>query len=137
MEIVKNIPKIVEIAKERENYLAHNKCLLNIYEGDLLQYIEKDLRLTMSPRAFTQAMSRVAPINILIKIIDKLSKIYQQRLTRYVADGVEEDSSLLSWYEKKLQINNKMNISNEYFNLFKTSLIYPFLNKGRIKERLS
>lgn len=136
MEIVKNIPKIVEIAKERENYLAHNKCLLNIYEGDLLQYIEKDLRLTMSPRAFTQAMSRVAPINILIKIIDKLSKIYQQRLTRYVADGVEEDSSLLSWYEKKLQINNKMNISNEYFNLFKTSLIYPFLNKGQPALRI-
>lgn len=130
MALRENVAGLVELVKSKSNYLSHNEVLFNIYEGDLLTYICADLKKQLSERAYTQMVCRVAPINILIKIIDKLSKIYQQSPVRSVEDGTDQDAELLSWYEKEMEINAKMNIANEFFNLFKNCLIQPYIHNG-------
>lgn len=128
MALVNNIERMVEAAKGKTNYLKHNEILLNIYEGDLLTYVCEDLQRCFSERAYSQLISRVAPVNILIKIIDKLSKIYQQNPIRYVSRGTSSDNELLSWYEREMRVNAKLNSANEFYNLFKNCLIQPYIH---------
>lgn len=108
-------------------YLMHNGTLIDIFEENLLPYLEKDLCDQMSLQAFEQIKYRIAPINVLPKIIDKLTNIYQTSVIREVIDGTESDKQLLSWYQEKLDLNNQLNCANELFNLCKATLIQPFV----------
>lgn len=129
-------PKFVcELVRSKKQYLQHNHVLLDIYEGNLLPYIEKDLSEQLNPQAFKQAMFRIAPVNVLPKIIDKLTNIYQTAVVREVEDGSESDKELLDWYAKSFDVNTQLNCSNELFNLTKASLIYPYVHKGKPQLR--
>ena len=125
--ITQDISKqIIEHCKTQQYLIGHNTQLFDIFEGDLLTYVIDELKATFSEKAFKRILPRVAPINVLKKIIDKLSKIYQQNLFRTVIGGNEQDSILLKSYEKSFAINMKMNQSNEFFNLFKNNLIQVY-----------
>lgn len=130
-------PKQVnELVKKFEPYLRHNFELIDILEGNLLCYIEKDLKKDMSPQSYEQARTRMVPINMLPKIIDKLTNIYHSGVVREVVDGTDADKELLAWYEDKLDINQKMNMANEMFNLCKAMTIHPYVNNGEPKIRI-
>lgn len=123
-----------------ENYsdtLRHNHELFNVYEGELLPLVAKSLQQHLSPQVFEQMVSRISPINVLIKIIDKLSKIYQQDPSRVVLDSTNEvsDTELLRYYERCYRMNNTMNVSNESFNLYKNNLLQPYVHKGKPRLR--
>lgn len=122
------IQDILEHVKAQEKLFSHNKELFNIYEGDLLTYIEQDLQEQFTQKAFKRIRHRLAPINVLRRITDKLSKIYQQNPIRIVEGGTEQDAVLVNWYEQEMGINQKLNIGNEFFNLFKNTLIQPYLD---------
>lgn len=123
--------EIIEHAKTQQHLVAHNTELFNIYEGDLLTYVLQDLKACFTDKAFQRIKPRIAPINVLVKIVDKLSKIYQQNVMREVVEGTTQDSLLLLDYEKQLEINTKMNQSNEFFNLFKNNLIQPYYDPSK------
>jgi len=130
MSLKDDIPVLVGHAKELDPVLRHNRILFDIFEGDLLRYVLEDARRQLSPQSFAQFQFRVSPINILKRFVDKLSKIYQQNPTRRPVDGRENDFELLNWYEESFRIDKNLNISNEFYNLFKNNLFQVFLNKG-------
>src|SRR4030042_4316045 len=135
MSLKQEIPILLEYINSKASYLSFNTDLFNVYEGELLKYIEVDLKEQLSPQSFAQAKFRIAPINIIQKLVDKLAKIYQQQPMRNTIDGNEYDSELLSWYEDKLKINHKMNVANEFFNLFNSTLIQPYIFNGKPRLR--
>lgn len=118
---------IYEMVKCNSDLLCHNEILIDIFEGNLLTYIAKDMDRQFDDRMLKDCMARVVPINILPKIIDKLTNIYQTTVTREVFNGAKKDEDLLAWYIDKLDINAVFNDANEMFNLTKTALIQPFV----------
>ena len=133
-DVAKSI--IHEIQKPNSvNIINNNKALFDIFEGELLPIILEKLRCQLSPQSYKYAKERVAPINVLKRIIDKLSKIYQQNPTREVIDGTDEDKELVSWYEEVLGIDELLNQSNEFMNLQKNNLIELFVDDGTPKIR--
>lgn len=123
--------RVCTIVRDHAAYLKHNYELIDILEGNLLPYIDEDLKRDMSPQSYVQAKSRIVPINMLPKITDKLTNIYQTGVVREVVDGDDSDKELLSWYEEKLDINKKMNMANEMFNLCKAQNVHPYVHEGK------
>lgn len=128
--------QIVELHQKRGSYISHNFQLIDIFEGNLQCYIDKELRAQLSPQTYQQAVFRLSPVNILPKVIDKLTNIYQTSVLRTVEGGTETDKALLDWYADSMCANTMLNISNELFNLCKTSLLYPYVQNGAPKLRV-
>jgi hypothetical protein len=127
-----------EILKQYKNYkgtLKHNEALLCILEGELLKYIEAHLQSEFSGQSFKNIQPRIAPINFLKRIIDKLSKIYQQNPQRIIVDGTDQDQELLDWYVKQMRLNAMLNTGNEYFNTFKNNLNQVYIEDSRPRIR--
>lgn len=120
---------VAEIVTENAGYRAQNAELIDIFEGNLCQYIDEDMKKQFSPQSLEQARHRVAPINILPKVIDKLTNIYQTCVSREVIDGSKSDQELVDWFTEKMRANSQMNSANELFNLSKACLIGPYLDK--------
>lgn len=133
--IEKKIPEFLNHIEKNKSFLQVNHKLFTAYEGELLPMVYASLEKQLSERAFEQIVNRVAPINILTRIIDKLSKIYQQNPVRYVENGNDSDSELLQWYENQFRIDQKMNIGNEFFNMFRNTLIQVYLHQGQPRIR--
>jgi len=123
------LPSILNTTRNNTSYFEHNETLFNIYEGELLPYVERMLKQQLSAQSFITMKHRLAPINLLKKIVSVLSSIYQQPITRRVVDGTNTDSELLVWYEESYKVNQILNGANEFFNLFKTTLLQPYLSR--------
>jgi hypothetical protein len=124
------VPTILEYTENHAELLRHNRKLFCVYEGQLMPLVKESLSQHLSPQVFEQMVSRISPINVLIKIVDKLSKIYQQDPSRVVLDGNDTDTELLRYYERSFRMNNTMNVSNECFNLYKNNLLQVYASKG-------
>lgn len=127
---------VIDLVQNKAPQLSHNHKLIDVFGGSLTPYIVQDLEAQLSPQSFEQQMHRLSPINLLPKIIDKLTNIYQTAVTRQAVDGSETDAELLSWYVDSYAANDYMNTSNELLNLCKTSLIYPYVSRGMPKLRV-
>ena len=127
MPLFNELQKLSSFYTSKQPTLAHNQRLFQMYEGNLLDFILKDLCDQLSDKSFALAKHRVAPINILIRLIDKLSKIYIRAPKRTIIDGNDNDKALLEWYEENMQIDSTMNQINELFNLHKSTTMEPFL----------
>jgi len=92
------IDAILKHIQFNEPIIDHNKDLFRIYEGDLKSFIEAELQRQLSDKSFNLAKFRIAPINVLIQIVDKLSKIYAKPPTRTVEDGTSNES--MTWTAK-------------------------------------
>ena len=117
--------------------LEFNHEIMSIFQGNLTHYIKCELQKQMSPETFAQICARLAPINILPKVIDKLTNIYQTPVIRTVTSGTEKDDNILDYYEEKMRINVSMDASNEIYNLANGNcLIQPYVHKGIPKLRV-
>ena len=119
---------IIKTFEDNRDLLQHNSDLFDIYEGDLKRFILSDLHAQLNPKSFELVKARVAPINVLIQIIDKLSKIYTKPPIRTVENGTTQDEELLKFYEDEMQLDAQLNIGNELFNLHKNVHWEPFLD---------
>jgi hypothetical protein len=130
MALADKIQSLLQHINAHQDILDHNFKMFDIFEGNLLPYVQADLRAQLSPKSYEQACHRIAPINILRQIIDKLSRIYPP--ARQVSeDGGDQDRDLLNWYEETLRINQVGNMANEFFNLFKSTLLEPYVYNGK------
>jgi len=129
-DIIHDIQKPSSVA-----LIENNKALFDIFEGELLPIVLEKMKGQLSPQSYKYAKQRVAPINVLKRIIDKLSKIYQQNPTREVIDGSDQDKELVAWYEETLGVDELFNQSNEFMNLQKNNLIELFVDEGMPKIR--
>jgi hypothetical protein len=110
-------------------FLKHNKDLYDISEGNLFVHIDKHLQKEFKEQSYAAIRSRIAPINLLNKIVDKKSKIYQQAPVRTIdgkAKRSRSDKDLVAWYEHEMGFNARMNYGNEIFNRAKSVLYEPF-----------
>ena len=122
-----DIESLVKIVKSYETYIEHNRDLYDIYQGNLLPHVEKDLAAQLSPQSYQQAHFRIPPINILKRVIDKLAKLYTHPPSRIIRDANDSDVELLEYYADHFKIDQRMGVANAFFNLFKNCLIEPFL----------
>lgn len=128
MAIADKIPMFIDMAKKNKDVLHHNEKLLDIFGGNLLKHVDDALVRQLKGQSYEQARMRIPPINVLKRIIDKQAKIYAQGVTRQVIDGNSTtDPQVLAWYEKVMLPTRKFQLANQYFNMFKNALIYPYL----------
>jgi hypothetical protein len=126
------------VAKEFKNYrpwLQHNAILHDIFEGNLLEYVLKDLEAQLNPKAFNQIKHRALPVNVLRRVIDKISKIYSETPTRKVEGGKEADDKAVEYWVKQMGVNSTMSEVSSFYNLFKWSCVEPYLHNGKPKLR--
>ncbi len=136
MALENDIPVLLKCYQDQKDRMAHNNVLFNIYEGDLLTYILKDLKEQLSSTSYDYIKHRVSPINILKRLIDKLSKIYAKPPSREILKAKDSDKKLLSEYHKSMAINVNLGMSNEFFNLYKNTFIEPYVDNGKPRLRI-
>jgi len=115
--------------------LEHNAKLLDIHEGNLLPYIDDDLRRQLSPQSYAACRDRIAPINLLVKIVEKMSTIYQPGPARRLVAGSEADKALFAWYLERMAPNVALAAACELFNLNKGLLLQPYVHQGQPRLR--
>ena len=136
MALRNDIKTLVVHWKTLKDTLEHNSALFEIYEGNLLPYVLADLKAQLSQKSYDMVVHRVAPINILRRLIYKLSKIYSKPPVRNTEGGSDKDTVLLGDYVEQLDANTVMSNANEFFNLFKTTAIEPYLDRGEPRLRI-
>lgn len=124
--------ELIGAYKTHKHILEHNSELFSVFEGDLVTAMSKQLKDDMSADTYSEIMSRAAPINILPKMIDKLSKIYAKSPLRQLSDNATDyDLELLEYYVKSMDMNSVMGAkdgANGLFNLFKNTWVEPFID---------
>lgn len=128
------LKQLTKYITDNHGILAENHALFDIYQGQLLPYIEAALDKMLTLSSLEIAKQRIAPINTLKRIIDKLSKIYsKQPRRRALVNGEpsERDQALLDWYCKEMKCDIYWSTANELFNLHKCVFVEPFVSNGK------
>lgn len=136
MPTASKIPFYLELLRCNAEYLDQNAEAFDIYQGNLLPYVEADLKQQLNPKSYERARWRIPPINVLKRIVDKLSKIYQPGPVRTVEDGGDSEQELLAWYAEHMRVNTMLNVGDEHFNLFKCCLLEPYVDGGKPRLRV-
>ncbi len=121
MELFDKIPEIIKFISDEATRIERAKNKLTIYEGELLPFVETALRNELSSSAFERARKRIAPINFLPKVINKLSTLYNAGITRTLKTENDSNKDILDYYVESLNVNNSGRISNQQTNLNKYS----------------
>jgi hypothetical protein len=118
---------IVAYVKENNDRLLTNEKLFNIHEGEIGKLMREKIKKDLGDDSFAELLERVVPVNTLIQIVDKLSKIYQSEPKRTVSNKnpgkAKKDQVILDSFAKMMSINTKMNTNNEFSNLYKSALM--------------
>lgn len=137
MALRDEIPLLLKYIKSHEGTIDHNKQLFDIYEGYLADYVLLDLQKQMSAQSFDQIKLRLSPINILVRVVQKLSRIYSKSPLRELIIESPKDQEIMGFYKDSFELDTFMGMSNEFFNLFKNTLIEPYIGKyGKPKLRV-
>lgn len=139
MALRDDVPALIDQYNAHKATFSHNAELFDIFEGNLLGHILRDLQATMSAETFKEVSTRVAPINVLKRLVEKLSKIYAKPPQRAIVDGGEADDKLLADYVQAMDMNTEMGSSagaNGFFNLFKNVWIEPYLDEDTRAPKL-
>lgn len=135
MSLIQDAKILAEQAKKYHEHLSHNHVLFEVYEGDLLKYVKQDVEKQITGQSAELAVMRISPINILKMVIDKLSRIYNDKTQREFM-GTDLDKEILSYYDQCMRTQVVMQLANEYFNLFKNASVEPFLDDETLKPKL-
>lgn len=77
---------------------------------------------------------RLAPINLLKKIVNKRSSIYKKAPTR--TTKLPSDQALIDFYVEELKLNQIMQKANRYFTLASNTVIYTRPHKGKLRANV-
>jgi hypothetical protein len=129
MSLESRIGEFLDKINDMQEFYCHNEEVLDIYEGNLLEYVEKLMQETLDKRYFNQIRHRVLPINFIQKIVDKLAKSYAESPMRKA-----EDQDFVDFYTRAMDLDSQMMLAEEYSHLNKGYALKPKLtNKGRLK----
>lgn len=122
--IQKRIDFYLKYIANHQSFTECNSEKLDIYEGNLMPYVMEILKNTLSDNYYQKIKDRVLPINVLTRIIDKLSKVYINEPSR----TDEKYQEFIEEMEQELEVNLAMSMADEYSNLFKGYAIEPFFD---------
>ncbi|MCS6281449.1 MAG: hypothetical protein HUM72_12525 [Dolichospermum sp.] len=120
--------EIIEYIKANADFINSNNEALNIYEGNLLPYIDKILRDSLSANYYHSIKDRILPINILQRFIDKVSNTYSKEPTRTSIEAKNQE--FVDFYASALNIDQSGYIADSYANLFKGFAWEPYIDKN-------
>lgn len=120
--------QIIEYVKQNATFLNKNAEALNIYEGNLLPYIDQIMRSSLSPNYYNAIKDRVLPINILQRFIDKISTTYSKPPSRISQD--EKEQEFVDYYANEMNIDQSGTIADSYSHLFKGFAWEPYIDKS-------
>ena len=118
--------EIIQYVKDHRKFVMHNHEVLDIYEGNLLQYVNKCMQSSLSPQYYNAIKDRILPINVLKRFIDKVSTTYSKAPQR-ISDNAQE---FIDFYANELDLNVSGGIADTYSNLFKGYAWEPYINKA-------
>ena len=124
---------MTQVQKHRE-YLAYNDRLMLVHEGQLRNEIEDSLRAELTAKSFEKAVKRIPSINLLVRIIDKLSRVYSEPVLR--DSEKDSDDKLLTYFEDALELDKKMASANRMLNLHRSVVLEPFVHQRKPKLRI-
>jgi hypothetical protein len=116
-----NIEMLLKYIRDNSKFLEYNEQIFNILEGNLLDKLCKTIDEQLSHRSATIMKSRAIPLNVLKKIIEKLSKLYFQTPTRTTENPINQE--LIDYYSVNTGINTHLGNCNENFNAYKNCSI--------------
>lgn len=116
----------VAYIKKHSAFIESNAEKLQIYEGDLMPFVDAILKKRLAENYYNQIKDSIVPINILPRIIDKMAKAYLRSPERISAT----DQDQLEEAEYYLDIDAHMNMADEFANLFKAYAIELFEEDG-------
>lgn len=131
MHTEKEIKSTLDYIKKNQEFLRYNNDIFDILEGDLLTKLRNELSRQFSGNSGASAAQRASPINILRKIIDKLSRLYHMTPKRKVQDGNTTNQTLVDWYSES--VNEVFQSANENYNSYKASAVEIFENEEEQK----
>ena len=128
------LPDILAHIRRHTDYLRYNNRLMLVHEGQLREEIENSMRAELSAASYAKAIKRVPSINLLVRIIDKLSRVYSEPVLR--STEKDQDAELLDFYTDETCLNEKMASANRLLNLHKCVAIEPFIHNGKPRVRV-
>ena len=127
--LIERIDELLTDIKDLDLFYEHNEDMLDIYEGNLLPYVEKMMQDTLDPRYFKLIKHRILPINFTQKIVGKLAKSYGEDPLRKC-----DEQEFIDDMTNRIQTSSKMALAEKYSYLNRGYAIKPKLtNKGKIK----
>ena len=118
---------IFDYIESKRDYLENNYELFDIYSGNLKPYVEKIMIESLSENYFKKVKSRIMPVNILKRLIDKLSKCYSTAPIRESSNMQE----FIDHYVEEFNLDLSMNTADEFSNLFKGYALEPYVKDGK------
>jgi hypothetical protein len=120
--------EIIEYVKAQKSFIDTNSEALNIYEGNLLPYIDEILKNSLSANYYNSIRDRILPINILQRYVDKVSSTYSKSPSRIAED--DRGQEFVDFYKEALDIDQSGYIADAYSNLFKGYAWEPYIDKN-------
>ena len=136
MTIQQDFEQIKSYVGKKLPDLKLNGDLIDMLEGNLLFYVDALLKVQLAPQSYDQARHRIAPINLLKKINDKLTVIYNPGPLRTLEGGNEKDKEMFSWYLNNSNINRAMKTACENYSLCKASILEPLIHDDKLFIRI-
>ena len=127
MSLISKIPAILKHIEANQGRLSANKQTFDLIDGEILPLIYAAIDRQLSGESAKIAKDRVPPINILRKIIKKLSTIYSSKPTR---DAGKDQALLDSWVDE-LGIDSIFAETNEAFNAAKYGVAEIYADKAK------
>lgn len=129
--------EFVKLVKGHENeqrkQRSQRQC--RIYQGHLDQYVYEKLRQWFKPRTVKQ-IPRVSYINIAERVIKDCATIYKRDPVRTFLNASDDLAEDLRMLYKRMFINQRMRVSNQYYKLQDQNHIQPVLVNGEIELRV-
>lgn len=132
--LIQLVPELSKYIKSNQERLEHGLVLQNIFEGQLLPYLLALLKGELNPRAYERIVPRVVPINVLTRIINKLSTLYSYPVKRVSDTPIDQEIMDQTIIDAKL--NTTFGLANKLYSLHQYLAIEPFFHNGQIKTRI-
>jgi len=126
--------EIIEYIEKHRGFLASNAEALDIYQGNLLPYIDAIMKSSLSSNYYNSIKDRIIPINILQRYVNKVSTTYSKPPTRFSKDVKQQE--FVDFYTEQLEMDASGMIADTYSNLSKGFAWEPYIAKnGKPKLR--
>ena len=133
--LVELIPQIIEHVQRWKPNMEFNFRMYKLMEGQIKKEIENSLRDELiSNAAFSRAIMRIPPINILKRTTDKLSKLYVEPPRRKAENDTDEE--LVSKFSKEACLDVMMDTANKFYNGMYSFALEPHIEDGEHKVRV-
>ena len=129
-----NIKAIVKFANSQLQNAPLHERLVDIYSGNLVQYVEQAIAEELSSGSYDVARKRIASINLIERIVNKLSKVYSDVPNRQTSD--DSDTEIINQYANEAEIQSVMAQAEVLLNTNKQFALEPYLKDGTFSVRV-